>query len=103
MPLKNWGEFKGIGPKKQSFGNVAQASSRNPNAIDCFGSGILLPTIFYYSSIGFRSNDLRGDFGHRGPIEFAFRVYFVILLMLFGLSFLGLIFFKSHGVAGYVA
>jgi len=124
MPLKNWGEFKGIGPKKQSLGNAAQASSRNPHAIDCFGSGILLPTIFFIipvlvsdpmiwmviSWIVFLgwvfgkpllfevADDLGGDFGHHGPFEFAFRVYFYILLMFFGLSFLGLIFSASRQV-----
>jgi hypothetical protein len=45
-PLKKWPEFKGMGAEKQSLGESVQMSSRNPHAIDCFGSGLIMVVLF---------------------------------------------------------
>jgi DNA-directed RNA polymerase subunit RPC12/RpoP len=129
--LRTWGEFQEVSRQiylaKEAAEIEAQKLSRNPHAIDCFGSGILLPTIlfmpvlvgdlaggmilswvlflgwFFGKPLLFKVPlDLGEEFGHRGTFEFAFRVYFCTLWIWSGFLLFRIIFARGDGDLQFV-
>ncbi len=47
QPLKKWSEFKGLGAEAVTMEESVQMTSRNPHAIDCFVSGIIMCGIIF--------------------------------------------------------
>ncbi len=128
VELRQWSEFQELARQislaKEAGEIEAQKLSRNPHAIDCFGSGILLPVILF---IPFLVSDpmigiiiswvvflgwaigkpllfkvpleMGEDFGGRGAFEFAFRVYFRILIMFLSVILCQMIYALYRGSA----
>ena len=128
IELRQWSEFQELARQiylaKEAGEIEAQKLSRNPHAIDCFGSGILLPVILF---IPFLVSDpmigiiiswvvflgwaigkpllfkvpleMGEDFGGRGAFEFAFKVYFYILIMFLSILLLKICYALYHNSA----
>lgn len=128
IELRQWSEFQELARQiylaKEAGEIEAQKLSRNPHAIDCFGSGILLPVILFIPF--FVSDPMIGiiiswvvflgwaigkpllfkvplemgeDFGGRGAFEFAFKVYFYILIMFLSILLLKICYALYHNSA----
>jgi hypothetical protein len=130
IELRQWSEFQELARQiylaKEAGEIEAQKLSRNPHAIDCFGSGILLPVILFIPLFGSDPISVIGiiiswvvflgwaigkpllfkvplemgeGFGGRGAFEFAFRVYFCILIMFLSILWIQMMYALYHGGA----